>query len=96
MLSAAWVNCRCFRRFRQYLKTLPLKTCPRCEKSFDENSKDALFPNAVCCPECGMRNLFDGLGMSTPPELLDRHTRKPTLTQEEFRKSLDSRRRSRK
>ena len=42
----------------------------------------------MSCGECGLRNLFDGLDMMTPPELLDKHTLRPALTQAEFRKSL--------
>jgi len=35
-----------------------------------------------------MRNLFDGLGVPTPPEFLDRYTKHPTLSEEEFRRKL--------
>ncbi len=35
-----------------------------------------------------VRNLFDGLDMPTPPELLDRHTKHPTISEREFKIQL--------
>lgn len=31
---------------------------------------------------------MDGLGLPTPPEMLDRHTKRPTLTDAEYRKEM--------
>lgn len=41
-----------------------------------------------CCETCQCKNLFDGLDMPTPPSLLDKHTKHPTLSDREWRKKL--------
>jgi hypothetical protein len=35
------------------------------------------------------RNLTAWLDMPTPPDLLDKHTKHPTLTRDEYRKKLN-------
>lgn len=62
--------------------------CKRCGKPFKPEWLDGLKKWSACCNVCGVRNLFDGLGMKTPPELLDPHTKDPALTEKEFQKSL--------
>lgn len=69
------------------------KRCKRCGKVFTPKrtpfkSRDHKWTR--CCELCGLRNLFDGLGMPTPPELLDVHTLIPTLLQEEYRRKLEA------
>lgn len=61
--------------------------CKRCEKEFLPKT---LFGKAmsVCCPSCMVRNLSDFLDLPTPPELLDKHTKIPTLTREEFHRKI--------
>jgi len=36
-----------------------------------------------------VRNLFDGLSMPTPPHLIDKFTKHPALTPEEYQSKLD-------
>lgn len=65
------------------------KTCKRCGKLFTpERTRLRKMPFTRCCDTCKVRNLTDGLGLPTPPELLDRYTRVPTLTEEEYRRKL--------
>lgn len=40
------------------------------------------------CEACGLRNLHDGLGLPTPPQLIDPHSLRPTLSQREFQAEL--------
>ncbi len=65
-----------------------MKICKRCGKSFEPRYLDALKTMSTHCDTCGVRNIFDGLGFHTPPCLLDKHTKKPTLTESEFRIKL--------
>lgn len=58
--------------------------CKRCGKRFTPKWLDCLHKFSECCNTCGVRNILDGLGMVTPPELLDRYTLKPTLSEREF------------
>ena len=37
---------------------------------------------------CQCRNLHDGLGLPTPPELLDKFSLKPALSERDFKKQL--------
>jgi hypothetical protein len=62
------------------------KTCPRCGKPFlpDPESLTNKF-----CVACQFRNLTDGLDMPMPPEMLDKHTKHPTLSQREYRQKLN-------
>jgi hypothetical protein len=63
--------------------------CGRCGKPFTPEFVE--IPNRLSsmCDTCKVRNIFDGLGMMTPPELLDEHTTLPALTQDEFKRSLE-------
>jgi len=68
-----------------------MKTCKRCGKLFDPN-KGITGPNPLIeprhCSICQTRNLLDGLDMPTPPDLLDKHSRHPTLSERHFQKAL--------
>lgn len=69
-------------------KCPPMKRrCKRCGKWFFPELRS--LGSGVCCDQCCVRNLFDGLGLPTPPELLDQHTKYPTLTQAEYQKKLN-------
>jgi hypothetical protein len=41
------------------------------------------------CVVCQARNLFDGLDLPTPPELLDKYTKHPTLSQRQYQEELN-------
>ena len=63
--------------------------CKRCGKSFrPKPTKLRITKMTTCCETCQCKNLFDGLDLPTPPGLLDRHTKHPTLTDAEWRKKL--------
>lgn len=67
------------------------KRCKRCGQLFKPKRLPLkTIPWSTCCDVCGLRNLFDGLGMPTPPELLDLHTLIPTLSQDEYRRKLEA------
>lgn len=61
--------------------------CKRCGKPF----KPELFLGKpqTCCYPCMFRNLSDGLDMPTPPALLDKFTKHPTLSDAEYQKKLN-------
>lgn len=65
----------------------PTATCKRCGKLFVPTLRFGKRLS-TCCDNCSFRNLMDGLGMPTPPELLDKHTKVPTLSDEEYRRKL--------
>ena len=66
-----------------------MSTCKRCGKPFEPEPLDIpTWPMTTCCDTCRMRNLFDGLDLPTPPDLLDIHTKWPTLSQDEFQTKL--------
>lgn len=65
-------------------------TCKRCGKQFKPRRLKLLNKMADCCEACGIRNLCDGLGLPTPPELLDRHTKLPALTRRDFWAQLEA------
>lgn len=63
--------------------------CKRCGKPFQPKpTKLRITKMTTCCETCQCKNLFDGLDLPTPPGLLDRHTKHPTLTDAEWRKKL--------
>lgn len=64
-------------------------TCPRCGNPFEPIKLKALGKMSRFCDTCGLRNIIDGLDMPTPPELLDSHSKIPTLTEEEFQRKLN-------
>lgn len=67
------------------------KRCKRCGQLFKPKRLPVkTIPWSTCCDVCGLRNLFDGLGMPTPPELLDPHTKIPSLTKAEYVKKLEN------
>lgn len=67
----------------------PVETaCARCQKPFIPEWCDAPAMWGRCCETCTARNLFDGLDLPTPPELLDRFTILPTLTRDEYRRLI--------
>lgn len=64
--------------------------CKRCGKLFEPKpTKLKSIPLTTCCGNCAVRNLFDALDLPTPPELLDKYTKIPTLTEGEFYRRLD-------
>jgi hypothetical protein len=65
-----------------------MSKCKRCGKDFEPTLLKALNKLSTHCITCMCRNLHDGLGLPTPPELLDKHTLKPTLSEEEFMRKL--------
>ncbi len=67
-----------------------LTPCKRCGAPFPAEWCDSLHKPWSCCTTCRVRNIFDGLGMVTPPELLDKHTRRPALTQRQYQKLVDT------
>ena len=63
--------------------------CKRCDKPGGPfKSLVRNTPDCPCCENCQARNLFDGLDLPTPPELLDKHTKHPTLSQWQYRKEM--------
>ena len=62
--------------------------CKRCGQPFESVLLDAINQMSTCCKLCSMRNLHDGLGLPTPPELLDPHSKDPALTEEEYQRKL--------
>ena len=66
-----------------------MTACLRCGRPFEPQLvKLATIRLTRHCEDCGVRNILDGLGLPTPPGMLDRHTRRPALTDEEFRRKL--------
>ncbi len=63
-------------------------TCKRCEKPFVPKWVVSLRMWATCCGDCMMRNFFDRCDLPTPPGLLDRFTKLPTLTDMEWREKI--------
>lgn len=60
--------------------------CPRCGGPFVPKPTNVkVVPITRFCDDCQVRNLFDGFDLPTPPELLDRHTKHPTLSEREFK-----------
>ena len=72
----------------------PIKKCVRCGRPFNAKMLPKFLRKVTPdgrdrhCDTCQTRNLFDGLGMPTPPELLDKHTLKPSLTDRDFQQQL--------
>lgn len=66
--------------------------CKRCGDPFDPE-KGIAGPNPLIkprhCSLCQTRNLIDGLDLPTPPILLDKHSRHPTLTERHFKRALE-------
>lgn len=52
--------------------------CKRCDKPFDPLWMDGQTPR-LCCGACAFRNMLDGLGLPTPPALIDKFTKHPLL-----------------
>lgn len=68
----------------------PTAICRRCGEPFTpEPTGLKNMPLTRCCDPCKLRNLHDGLDLPTPPDLLDKHTKHPTLTKEEFYRRLN-------
>jgi len=68
--------------------SFPNSLCKRCGQPFKPWSMGADDTPCQCCPACAVRNLHDFLGLPTPPELVDRHTVRPTLSQWEYDREL--------
>ena len=64
-------------------------TCKRCGQPFQPEFLDALKRFSTCCMDCMYRNLTDACNLPMPPEMLDPHTKNPTLSEDEFRKKLN-------
>ena len=63
--------------------------CRRCGRSFTPKPTGLQKqPMSRMCDTCKVRNLLDLLDLPTPPELLDPHSKNPTLTEDEFCKEL--------
>ena len=71
-----------------------MDTCNRCGNPFKPEWVPVLKQWNRCCSVCSVRNLMDGLGLPTPPELLDAHTKKPTLTNEEYHRKMERKKRT--
>ena len=70
------------------MNKLPIP-CPRCGKPFNPRPTELKVIGLTrFCEECMCRNLMDGLGLPTPPEMLDKYSKYPTLTRREFNKKL--------
>lgn len=52
------------------------ETCKRCGCDFEPVWLEALKQHSAFCEPCGVRNLFDGLGVVTPAQMADRYTLK--------------------
>lgn len=68
-----------------------MKTCKRCGDNFDP--EDGLMGKSPLieprhCKTCQTRNLLDGLDLPTPPELLDKHSKHPTLSDRQFQNEI--------
>lgn len=64
--------------------------CKRCNVEFTPRPTRLKFrPMTDHCNTCMARNILDGLDLPTPPELLDRFTKHPALTNKEFQEMLD-------
>lgn len=64
--------------------------CARCGQPFVPKPTELkTIPMTRMCEDCLVRNLFDALDMPTPPELLDRHSKIPTLSDREYRRKLN-------
>lgn len=72
------------------MKTTRQAGAPRCRRCGREFEPARLMGRvkANCCEECLFRNLVDFLDLPTPPDLLDRFTAHPTLTEGEYRRRL--------
>lgn len=66
---------------------MKLSICGRCERVFVVG-RDQIAESEKFCGQCQARNVLDGFGLPTPPELLDPHSRQPALTEGEFQKLL--------
>lgn len=67
-----------------------ISLCLRCGKPFTpEPTRLNTVPMTRHCPLCRKRNMLDGLGLITPPMLLDKFTVNPALTDEDWLKSLE-------
>jgi len=62
--------------------------CKRCGRSYKPWTMGADDKPAKCCPACAIRNLHDSCGLPTPPDLVDHHTVRPTLSQWEYDREL--------
>lgn len=65
-----------------------LTECKRCHRTFMPKWIEGLAIWQHCCETCGARNLFDAMDLPTPPELIDCHSLRPTLTDGEFKRKL--------
>lgn len=65
-------------------------TCNRCGKEFPPKFCAPLKRFYNHCDQCRLRNLFDCLDLPTPPEMLDKFSRNPTLSERQYHKSLSS------
>lgn len=64
--------------------------CKRCGEEFEKEPNPLDGKPYTCCVQCRFRNLMDGLGMPTPPEMLDPFTRIPTLTKSEYDRLVEN------
>jgi len=63
--------------------------CPRCGDPFvPKPTKLLTIKFTRFCETCLVKNLFDLMALPTPPELLDKHTVDPCITEEIYFKKL--------
>ena len=60
--------------------------CKRCGEPFESATIDAgtLQIKLSHCETCQTRNFMDALNLPTPPELIDMHSKRPTLSEREY------------
>jgi hypothetical protein len=73
----------------QFVGTPDAKPCPRCGRVFTPEWVKVLGCWGKFCDDCGFRNVMDGLGLPTPPSMLDRFTTNPALTREDYYRQLN-------
>lgn len=66
-------------------------SCRRCGGSFiPQPIKSNPKTVTTFCEECQFRNFLDNLDLPTPPDFIDRHTKHPALTKDEFKTKIAS------
>lgn len=65
-----------------------MSKCNRCNRLFEPEYNEKYQYYSRCCKNCGYRNLMDFLDIPTPPELLDKYTKIPCLSKEEYNRKM--------
>ena len=66
------------------------KRCKRCGVEFESKFLDVIKKWSTCCELCSVRNFMDNTGLPTPPAMLDRFSKGPTLSQEEYQREIEN------